>query len=492
MRPRDDFVIMPVDFDYRDRPGWPKFSTDAAQTLYVGGSVTYLAMQLAYHMGITELYMVGFNHHYVIPKDAIIKKNDIESVGDDPNHFYKDYFGKGLKWHVPRTDRMAVGFARAKEHFEADGRRIINALVTSKLDTFPRVDVGEVLHRPIAGLSAVVCTNARTDERLRTLDLALTSVVTQRLTTLAFVELLVVLNTGDVAAYGAVLDAVVRARSRTPPGSPVTVRLLVEPELGLSHARNAGVAAATGAVVAFLDDDAEAGPEWAQAAADEMARDLTIAMVGGKIVPVQLEPADDDAGGVGGDDGAKLTKLKMDSAVNYGAQAKAIKWPQHLLGANVAFRKSVFSVVGTFSPLLGRSGPVLTGWEENLLSLRVAAAGYTILYTPAMTVSHHIGRARNDPDYLAARKSFQFISYHLRDIVQAARSEQVRVPLPPLPRMGCSNCLTRPDCSRAYELVASVRGAVPFPRVLAFAHAFARVFSGRAFSLPRCWLALSG
>ena len=136
--PRMDVVFMPVDFDYRTRKNWPSFGEDISQKLYVGGSVTYLAMQLAFHMGIEELIMIGFDHNYHIPKTVKQKGNDLTSTEDDPNHFFKGYFGKNLRWHLPRTDRMEIGFAKAGLHFEKAGRRIYNATPGGKLEVFPR------------------------------------------------------------------------------------------------------------------------------------------------------------------------------------------------------------------------------------------------------------------------------------------------------------------------------------------------------------------
>ncbi len=54
-------------------------------------------------------------------------------------HFHPDYFGKGYRWHDPRTDRMERAFIRAREAFEADGRKVYNATVGGKLEVYERV-----------------------------------------------------------------------------------------------------------------------------------------------------------------------------------------------------------------------------------------------------------------------------------------------------------------------------------------------------------------
>lgn len=130
--------------DYREYRGFPHFSTDALRAVWVGGTVSYVCMQLAYFMGVRELYLVGFDHSYKIPESGIKKGNEILSTADDPNHFHSDYFGKGYRWHDPRVDRMEQAYVRAKAVYEADGRQICNASAGGALEVFERVDYGSL------------------------------------------------------------------------------------------------------------------------------------------------------------------------------------------------------------------------------------------------------------------------------------------------------------------------------------------------------------
>jgi len=125
---------------YDEHKDFPFFSTDIARQAWTGGSVTYICMQLAYYLGVKTLYLIGFDHHYVIPDDAKIDGLDITSRSDDPNHFHPDYFGKGYRWHDPKVDRMEVGYKKAGVFFERDGRKILNATAGGKLECFQRVD----------------------------------------------------------------------------------------------------------------------------------------------------------------------------------------------------------------------------------------------------------------------------------------------------------------------------------------------------------------
>jgi len=120
-------------------PDFPAFSGNAAREVWSGGTVSYICMQIAYFFGCSPVYLVGFDHEYKIPLEAQQNGNTIVSGGDDPNHFHPTYFGKGLRWHDPRVERMERSYARAKKHFENDNREIINATVGGKLEVFPRV-----------------------------------------------------------------------------------------------------------------------------------------------------------------------------------------------------------------------------------------------------------------------------------------------------------------------------------------------------------------
>ncbi|MEZ5928551.1 MAG: glycosyltransferase [Parvularculaceae bacterium] len=134
-----DACWMNVACDYRNYPNFPNFSRNAARIVWVGGTVSYVAMQLAYFMGYDPVYIIGFDHSYSVPKDAQVEGRAITSTSDDPNHFHPDYFGKGYRWHDPRVDRMEVAYGRAREAYEAAGRRIYNATAGGKLEVFERV-----------------------------------------------------------------------------------------------------------------------------------------------------------------------------------------------------------------------------------------------------------------------------------------------------------------------------------------------------------------
>jgi hypothetical protein len=137
---RDSHHYLRAIYDFDPRSGFPRFSTNAARLIWIGGTVTYVCMQLAFYMGFDEVYLVGMDHSYTRPAHVQSAGTVWTSHGEDCNHFHPDYFGSGYRWHDPMVWRMEVAYKKAKEVFEANGRVIKNATVGGRLDVFERVE----------------------------------------------------------------------------------------------------------------------------------------------------------------------------------------------------------------------------------------------------------------------------------------------------------------------------------------------------------------
>ena len=122
----------------------PRFSTDFSKIAYCGQSVTHINLQLAFFMGFSEVYLVGMDFSYIIPESHSRKGDVLLSDTDDPNHFHKDYFGKGKSWKDPKLDRVLMNYKQAKLAYEGCGRKIYNATRGGKLEIFPRVNFDSI------------------------------------------------------------------------------------------------------------------------------------------------------------------------------------------------------------------------------------------------------------------------------------------------------------------------------------------------------------
>ncbi|WKZ47398.1 MAG: DUF115 domain-containing protein [Anaerolineales bacterium] len=115
----------------------PRFATDVRGRVWEGATVTNLALQLAFHMGIEKAILIGVDHNFADKGEA---NKTIVSQGDDPNHFMPNYFGKGVKWQLPDLDTSEIGYALARDAYRKAGREVVDATVGGKLTIFPKVE----------------------------------------------------------------------------------------------------------------------------------------------------------------------------------------------------------------------------------------------------------------------------------------------------------------------------------------------------------------
>lgn len=119
------------------------FSDDIAQHgAWEGATVTYVAMQLAFHLGFTEVVLIGVDHSFADKGPA---NKLITSSGTDSNHFDPDYFGAGVKWQLPDLEVSEAAYRLALDAFSRAGRSIVDATVGGALDVFPKVSFDDLV-----------------------------------------------------------------------------------------------------------------------------------------------------------------------------------------------------------------------------------------------------------------------------------------------------------------------------------------------------------
>ncbi|WP_421827542.1 6-hydroxymethylpterin diphosphokinase MptE-like protein [Larkinella sp.] len=121
-----------------------KFSKDISISLWEGGTVTFVAMQLAYHMGFSEVALVGCDH-YFNAKGAPGRL--AVSNGDDDSHFDKRYFSNGMKWQLPEIYTSEYSYNLAKLAYNADNRAIYNATDGGALEIFERIELTKFVNK---------------------------------------------------------------------------------------------------------------------------------------------------------------------------------------------------------------------------------------------------------------------------------------------------------------------------------------------------------
>jgi hypothetical protein len=127
---------LPANFLYTTYDN-PAFARDIRRRVWEGATVTYVALQLAYHMGFEQVILIGVDHNSHVPGKA---NTTIVSQGDDPNHFDPGYFGKGFRWQLPDFETSEIGYRLARQVYEADGRQVLDATIGGQLAIFPKTD----------------------------------------------------------------------------------------------------------------------------------------------------------------------------------------------------------------------------------------------------------------------------------------------------------------------------------------------------------------
>ncbi len=163
---------------------------------------------------------------------------------------------------------------------------------------------------------------------------------------------------------------------------------------GLSGARNTAIRHATGDIIAFMDEDAFAGPDWLEHLSNGYA-DRRVVGVGGAIIPLWEAHR------------PRWFPEEFDWVVGctYRGMPQTQAPVRNLIGCNMSFRREVFDVVGGFRNGIGRVGTRPVGCEETELCIRIQQhwPRRILLHNPAAVVNHHVPRSRAAWSYFLSR-----------------------------------------------------------------------------------------
>jgi len=163
---------------------------------------------------------------------------------------------------------------------------------------------------------------------------------------------------------------------------------------GLSGARNSGLAAASGDVIVFLDDDAVAEPNWLA----ELTRgysDPNVIGVGGASLPMWMEKQPTWF----------PEEFNWVVGCSYRGLPVSTATVRNLIGCNMSFRRELFDAVGGFRNGIGRVDTRPLGCEETELCIRTNQhwPERIMLYEPNARVHHRVPRNRAQWGYFFSR-----------------------------------------------------------------------------------------
>ena len=189
-------------------------------------------------------------------------------------------------------------------------------------------------------------------------------------------------------AAGRPVETVVVWQGAEPPPEIPEARVLDVFPLGLSYARNRGLAAAGGALVGFVDDDEVVDEGWVAAALGELEGDGSPHGAFGPVLAA---------------DGAEGHYFSPDGGRVVFTGAHTAPWRVGT-GGNMVFRRDALVQIGGFDPRYGAGAPAGAA-EETDLVLRLLGDGRSLVFTPELRVYHPV---RTGPAALSARSKYAF------------------------------------------------------------------------------------
>jgi len=186
---------------------------------------------------------------------------------------------------------------------------------------------------------------------------------------------------------------------------PPVIKVAAVPEQNVTAKENAGIAAATGTIVCFMDDDAVARPHWIERLTGHFA-DSTVGAVGGRDVIWHADRAPERPV-------KDIGRLRWFGRIlaNHHQLATGVRDVEFLKGCDMGFRRDLLVPI---DPSL--VGVVPYGFEIDL-GLTVRDHRHRVVYDPEAAVDHfatsNMSAARADLAYITNHNQTYILLKHL-------------------------------------------------------------------------------
>lgn len=186
-------------------------------------------------------------------------------------------------------------------------------------------------------------------------------------------------------------DTAERVRTFIAAHPQLNIRYCYEAQQGLSYARNAGIEAAQGDIVAFIDDDERIVEEFVEAYINLFDTHPDAMAAGGRIIAEYPTGRPRWM--------SRYTEQPIANPMDFGPEVRPFPLSRIPGGGNMAMRRELFKRVGLFNTSLGRTGKRLIGGEESELFERIRREGMACYYVPRAVMYHIIPDEKLTADY---------------------------------------------------------------------------------------------
>lgn len=174
----------------------------------------------------------------------------------------------------------------------------------------------------------------------------------------------------------------------------IDIKLVHEPQQGLSFARNRGIDESKGEYIAIIDDDEIACPDLLRVYFDFLDTSPYAVAAGGKITPHYPTKRPSWL--------SRITERPIAGTLDLGKEVKPFPEGKYFGGGNMCLRRTAIEYYGKFDTNLGRRGSKLLGGEEKELYMRYYTSGEDIYYLPDAEILHVIDESRLSKEYFNA------------------------------------------------------------------------------------------
>jgi hypothetical protein len=113
------------------------FSDNITKGAFAAGTITFFNLQMAAHLGLNPIYLIGCDHSYSGEENSARDKK-VKTHGQD-NHFNKNYRKAGELVNPACIELMDKGYNHCKLFSDNTNIKIVNATIGGHLEAFDRV-----------------------------------------------------------------------------------------------------------------------------------------------------------------------------------------------------------------------------------------------------------------------------------------------------------------------------------------------------------------